>query len=199
MSNSDVFAAMLGDKTTFRKQFLRYRASLSPKLYADHSERMVKQLQELAAFEQAQTIMVYYPDLQRREVDLRPLIEKWHQAGKTLVLPYITDMKNGMMYAVRFSADEVLKANRWGVLEPVFPQTFPKDRIEAVLAPGLGVDKDGYRLGYGKGFYDRFLKHLAVPVVLATYQDTIVHFLPREIHDRPINLVISEEGAFRIL
>jgi len=186
------------DKTAFRKQAIAYRAALSEAAYAAFSTQIVAYLKEVPEFQTASTIMVYYPDVQRREVDIRPLFHLWHHAGKTLLLPYITSMVQGHMQAVLFNPKEELRPNRWGILEPQHAHSISNQAIDAVLVPGLAADKHGTRLGYGKGFYDRFLKPLSVPVVLATYHATIKDVLPSEIHDYPVNLIISEEGAFRI-
>lgn len=186
------------DKTAFRKQAIAYRAALSEATYAVFSSKIVAYLKDVPEFQRAGTIMVYYPDVQRHEVDLRPLFPHWHQEGKTLLLPYITHMMQGHMQAVLFNPKEELRPNRWGIPEPLHPQPVSNQEIDAVLVPGLAADQKGTRLGYGKGFYDRFLKPLSVPIVLATYHATIKDILPSEIHDCPVNLIISEEGAFRI-
>ncbi len=68
-------------------------------------------------------------------------------------------------------------------------------RLEAVIVPGLGFDKRGYRVGYGKGFYDRFLKKTKAMKVGVSYSCCIVDKIPIDNHDIPVDVIVHEKGT----
>jgi len=148
------------------------------------------------------TVMSYVPF--RSEVNVRPLIEQLWRGGYRVAAPKV-NRENRMMecYVIEGTVDLIPGA--WGILEPRAdkPRLGLEERIDAVIVPGLAFDREGGRLGYGAGFYDRFFRGLEavglpMPVRIGVcYEDQIVPKVPMETHDYAVDWVVTENGASR--
>jgi 5-formyltetrahydrofolate cyclo-ligase len=79
--------------------------------------------------------------------------------------------------------------------DPSLP-VVPADQVELVLTPGLAFDLHGWRLGYGGGFYDRFLSRQHTLISLGvTYQALLLPDLPHQVHDVPVKYLVTENGV----
>lgn len=190
-------------KSDWRARFRAYRDGLTDGAYARHSAAIVAHLRALPEVEQARTLHVYWPMVVRREIDLRPLIRALYAAQKQILMPVVVTFDAPatpatVLQQVRFTGEAHLRQTRWGLHEPMSAETVPLDVLDLVIVPALGADRQGYRLGYGKGYYDRFLHGLTVPVVCPVYAACLVEALPHEAHDRPATLVVTEAGPCRI-
>jgi 5-formyltetrahydrofolate cyclo-ligase len=97
---------------------------------------------------------------------------------------------------VEFVAVETLAAlqpSRFGICEPRSGEAVPLARIDLVVLPGVAFDKKGIRLGYGLGCYDRALAAIERPTLVGlAYDFQVVNALPREEHDIPVDMVVTE-------
>ena len=180
------------DKTALRTRFRTYRSSLAEDAYRKRCLAICEQLALLPELEQATTVLVYWPMLRNREIDVRPLITGLK--GKHIALPVVDDTD---MYAAPYTAVSVLKPNKWGILEPAGGARTPVSAIEAAVIPALGADRRGHRLGYGKGYFDRFLRRLDARFICPVFGACLVDTLPAEEHDIPMHIVATESGVFR--
>ena len=119
------------------------------------------------------------------EPDTDPLFARAKAEGKRLLVPRI---EHGEI--VVCDADGPMVRSRIGVEEPQGP-ALPLDVVEFVVVPGLAFTPDGYRLGYGGGFYDRFLPRVSAPNAGVCFAEQIVDDLPVEAHDIRVQRVIS--------
>lgn len=145
----------LNKKTQLRKDMSKKRENLHVEDVKKLSEQICTRLYELHPLKGAKSIMGFVPI--RNEVNLMPFLEQQMKSGKTILLPRVED--NGEMLAVEFKGWDKTKISSYGIAEPV-GEPYPEDKIDVVLVPGLVFDGNGYRLGYGKGYYDRFLPRL---------------------------------------
>jgi len=143
------------------------------------------------SFIEAQLIFTYvsYKD----EVDTIALINYAINHKKRIAVPKIISLEEGMV-AIEIKSIEELKENSLGILEPVdFKNQINPSEIDFSIVPGLAFDRKGGRLGYGGGFYDRFLSNLSANanIVALAYDFQIVDTVPCEQHDIKIREVIT--------
>lgn len=127
------------------------------------------------------------------EWDTYQIIKKAWDQGKSVAVPKCIHKTKQMNFYKIESYDQV-KEGYAGILEPVPEMTelWEKDKIEMLVVPGRVFDKDGYRIGFGGGYYDRFLKDFDNPTVSLLWEEQIVENLPIESFDLPVeNLIIS--------
>lgn len=143
------------------------------------------------AFSQADLLLAFSPV--RGEPDLTPLFELALQRGIVLAFPRC---EGKQMHFHAVNALCALEAGRFGIPAPT--QTAPRVQPTArtlCLLPGLGATKDGHRLGYGGGFYDRFLADFPGVTLFPIYEKLLFPSLPREPFDLAAQIVISEKGV----
>lgn len=137
-----------------RRRGLELRAAQSPLEVAGKSELICRTLRQVPELQRARVIMAYAA--MKQEADINEYWLSLLDEDKTVVLPRV----NGKdLEAVRFDGWERTKPGPFGIREPE-GEPFSPELIEAVLVPGVVFDRRGYRLGYGKGYYDRFLSAL---------------------------------------
>lgn len=127
------------------------------------------------------------------EWDTHQTIQKAWDEGKTVVVPKCIHKTKQMDFYKIESYDEV-KEGYVGILEPIpeKAQLWEKDKIELLVVPGRVFEKEGYRIGFGGGYYDRFLKDFENPTVSILWEEQFVEDLPIESFDIPVqNLVVS--------
>lgn len=141
---------MLKDKAVLRKELLSMRKT------AQLVNLKLEDLLKYPEFIEAKTVFCYVSA--KGEAGTQDLIRSLF-GKKEVVVPCCTD-KEGNMICVKINSFDELKEGFFGILEPKNPVEFPKDRIDFAIVPALAFDKEGYRLGYGKGYYDRFLSDI---------------------------------------
>ncbi len=143
------------ERQRLRSEMKQKRSGLSADDVKEYSQRVVSRLPLLYPVSEAKTIMAYLSI--QNEVDLLPFIYKMKEEGKRIVLPRTE--ADGNLAGVEFVDLQNCRPGAYGVLEPQ-GEAVPVGEIDVVLVPGLVFDGNGYRLGYGKGYYDRFLAQL---------------------------------------
>lgn len=185
MSNSDSI-----NKVKLRQENKRLRSSLTPNFCHHASLAICKLIQEWRLFKTSKTVLTYMS--MGSEVDLSPLFLQ--NIDKEWVIPRI---KKGGEMVFHVYEPEKLVRHRYGMLEPdKVCASIPVDKIQLTLVPGLAFDLQGWRLGYGGGFYDRFLAHYQGISAGITFHELIQTQIPRAAHDIAVQYVISENGIF---
>ncbi len=201
----DVLSAPAMDKAALRRRLEARRQALSPADRARIEAAVYAQLFRLPAWHAAPVIGGYVAA--RGELDLSPVWRAAIEAGKTYALPVTeTGAREGRMRFRGLSTycPASLVPGRFGIAEPpdhpACPPLAPADLEGAlILVPGLGFDADGYRIGYGGGYYDRFLHSLAdagihVTTVALTPAVCRIDRLPREPHDCAVDIILDERS-----
>lgn len=182
------------DKRELRQAYLSRRREMSLDTVKRSSLAICKDISSTAWFQRSKRLLMYMPI--RREVDLRPLMDVAWRKGKTVYLPKADPVTHAMdAYAVH-SLDE-LKAGAYGILEPPADATKEADleKLDCVFIPGVVFDRHGYRIGYGGGYYDRFLPRLAPSTLLVgvAYAWQVVERIPRDAYDEPLHVLVTEK------
>lgn len=184
-------------KSDFRAAARVYRAQLTPAAYQQYSAALCAALGGVPEFAQARVIHAFWPMVHRREIDIRPLIRAWHAAGKTVALPVMHGLDGALTHHA-YTGEAALQANAWGIQEPQGTPQVDLEAIDAVLVPALALDRAGHRLGYGRGHYDRFLGQTRAFKVGVVYAACLLEALPVEVHDVPLDCMVTEEKVWRV-
>lgn len=186
-------------KSELRKNVLKARGALLPVEVAEKSARVVERLLGMDEYRKASTIMAYLDF--RNEVQTGGLLERAIAAGKRVAVP-VTDIANRRLtpsLLIDFPGD--LQPGAWGILEPKPECMRPlePEELDLVIVPGVAFDVDGNRLGYGGGFYDRFLprtKPGTVYLALAFELQVRTDVYPGS-HDIPVHYLLTEDRLIR--
>ncbi len=142
------------------------------------SHALTEKIRNSDIYKSAKNVMLFYPT--KYEVDLRDLIKD----KKNFFLPKV----NGENLLV-CPYTENLEKSSFNILEPC-SNPVSCDMLDLVIVPALMADKDGYRLGYGGGFYDRFLKKCNAKTLTCVPKELLVETLPHDAFDVPVDAVI---------
>ena len=168
-------------------------------LKADEVERLSKKIVNrfilLDAYKKAGNIMLYLD--MRNEVKTGPLIERILHEGKRALIPVTNPEDYSLTVSELIDPQHDLFPGKFGLMEPNEDTLRPVEpnTIDLVLVPGLVFDRKGYRIGFGAGYYDRFLPTLQphIPLISLAYELQIVDDVPREPHDVPVHMVVTEQ------
>lgn len=179
-------------KAELRSRYLEVRSNLKPRDVKFKSEQILLTLLETDFFTSSEVIHTYVSISSRNEVDTRELIKRCFLQEKTVVVPKIK--VGGKLNHVELKSITDLKENSWGVAEPEADTPFNISKIGLVIVPMVAGDLQKNRLGYGKGYYDRFLNRLnAVKVGLLFENQLYSHTLPTEPFDIKLDFIITEK------
>jgi len=185
----------MNDKVKIREKLLKMRKKISANLRAAKSQKIIDKLQNLSEFINSNHILLYYSH--GGEVDTLGLIEKYLDA-KQLYLPVIRGKSH--FQAVPIKRPLNLKSGFEGVPEPVGiePSSVYDDKIELVITPGVAFDKKGNRIGMGKGYYDRYFEQNSETFKIAlAYEEQVLDLVPKEMYDKSVDLIITDENIYK--
>ncbi len=188
-------------KRQLRNQIIKRRNQLSPPEIGDKSAQIYRRLRTLAAFQSAQSIMVYMD--YKNEVQTKSIIDDCFVGGKAVIVPVVTS-KNGDMSLVEIGPQTHFKKSSLGILEPQITAQSRRQLgdIDLILAPGVAFDLTGNRLGYGGGYYDRLLakapaERRRIAVYGLAFECQIVESIPTEPTDCKIDGLITERQIYQ--
>lgn len=174
-----------------RREMLARRAALSPTTHAVASARMVGHL--LKALAPPKIVAFCWPI--RHEPDIRAVLAPWVAQGSLAALPVVSAPATPLAFRL-WTAQTPMIEDRYGIPTPASGDFVQPDLI---LLPLNGFDAQGYRLGYGGGFFDRTLAALSPrPLVVGVgFEINRLDTIRPEIHDQRVDWIITENGAFR--
>ena len=191
---------ILSQKKELRKEAKSYRKSISKYERLAKSNAIISNLKALKEFQKAKVILMYasLPD----EVETLGLIRELTEEGKKMIYCPVTQGDEMEFY--RISSLDELKEGNFHVLEPEpLKERFlelQNDVAYCMLMPGLMFDKRGNRLGYGKGYYDKYLARVPKDVNLTTialaFEAMVKDAIPAEETDWRADYVVTESGIF---
>lgn len=188
------------EKKRKRTEFLSIRNKLDPALALTCSASILASVKKLPMYDQANTIMIYLS--YGSEVMTDFIINSAIEEGKNVVVPAIKNPGDLCMQAVKIMRLEEVNKFVYDIRQPeVIPDdVVVKEDINLVLVPGLAFDLSGNRLGYGKGYYDRWLKDIPLYKTIGlAYDFQITNKLPVGKHDLPIGTIVTEQRIIQII
>lgn len=166
-------------KNALRQKYKNIRKTLDGRLAG---ERIAAKIRQTHLYKEAKNVMLFYPT--KFELDLRALLS---DSGKNFYFPKVSGEKLDVCPNC-----EVFRKSKFNIWEPC-SDAIGCEVLDLVIVPALAVDKDGYRLGYGGGFYDRFLKTIPKTRTLTPiFKELFVDELPHEDFDVRVDLVVTD-------
>lgn len=177
------------NKRELRSLIRAQKRAMTPEQIEKASLQLGERFAACPQYINARTVYGYMP--YNQEVRTVPMLERALREGKQVAVPkvYGDTMKFILVTDLTQMAE-----NGWGIPEPVADGPVADDPTALVLMPGLAFTKNGDRMGYGGGFYDRFLTaEPDHPTVALCYDFQLVDYIPTEAFDIPVDLVLTGE------
>ena len=174
------------DKQTLRREIREKKRAMTEAQIEDTSRRLGELFFASEQYHNASTIYGYLP--YNQEVRTVPILQRALNDGKRVAVPKVYGEDMRFIYITDFSRIEKGYA---GIPEPIDDTPVAEDPTALVLMPGLAFDKEGHRIGYGGGFYDRFLaQEPNHPTLALCYAFQMLDVLETEAFDIPVDCVL---------
>ena len=180
------------EKAALRKHLLEKRDATSAELRNIISKQIHENLKKNSSFTNAQNIACYFPI--GSEINTHDIMLDILKQGKNLLLPRIID--DDIEFYIISNLEKLEKGN-FEIMEPKDNCEKAK-KIDCILIPTVGVSKLGVRLGYGKGYYDKFLSSTDAVKISLTYSKQIVKSIPNDSHDIKVDWIVTEDENIKI-
>lgn len=125
------------------------------------------------------------------EVDTHKLINYFLANNNEVLVPYVEGEE--LSFTKIRDLEKDLELGCFGVLEPKRKEPINVYKANAIIVPGIAFDEEGYRIGYGGGYFDRVLRKFEKPKIGLAYEIQIVDEVPREEHDVPVDIIVTEK------
>ncbi len=181
-------------KAEIKKEILKKRAALSAEERAEKSRLIADRLFELEEFREASNVFLFAS--YGSEVDTWPIIRRLLSEGKAVALPRCTSESTMVFHYIDSLED--LKPGYKAIPEPGADLPAALSEPDIMIVPGVAFDAEMNRVGYGKGFYDRFFKAipLYVPKLALAFELQLVEAIPYETLDETMDKIITEERIY---
>lgn len=187
MSSSD----LKSQKKAVRKHFLQVRSNISDQEKNKANQRIFESVIELDQFKSAETIHIYASMEERNEVDTFHLIEYSLEAGKKVLVPVM--QKDAKLIHCEIDSINSFEKNSWGVPEPIDQTPAESCNPDVIFVPMVAGDLEKNRIGYGKGYYDRFLESVSGTKIGLLFEKQLsTKNLPTGPFDVALDLLITE-------
>lgn len=177
-------------KKQLRKQIKEVKNRQSPQELAVNSSALLSQIEQHPRFIAARTVLLYHS--LGDEVQTHAFVEKWHTCKKVL-LPVV---RGDILELRHYTGKDCLIKGAFHIEEPTGENFIQYDEIELAVIPGVSFDKQGNRLGRGKGYYDKLLPLLHTYNIGICYQFQALEKIPCEPFDQPMDEVWTENGRW---
>jgi 5-formyltetrahydrofolate cyclo-ligase len=189
-------------KQELRKRMRALRAAHPAEALSLRSRSLVARAAALPAWQAAGSVALFYPLLERKEVDLRELDAEARRQGKRVYYPFLEPRGDKLVSGLRLtgSLDELsLRGQRFHEPPPDASMAGRGD-VDLIFVPALAVAPSGHRLGYGAGFYDSLLPDVRPPAraVVVAYDFQFLVDLPTLPHDVPCDAVVTDARTHQI-
>ncbi len=185
------------DKKDLRKTLKEKRKSILKEKKVIYDKEISQKIIRSKYFEEAQQVLVFSSS--DDEFDTRYIIEGCHIENKRVFYPVCID-NNGIMKFFKADSDDDLQIGMYGIFEPKpYCEEYKPEKNDIVIVPCLSVDENGYRIGYGKGYYDRFLKDFNGVSICPCYEELLTDTLPTDEYDIKVNIIVTQNSTKEVI
>lgn len=183
------------DKKIFRKKMFRIISAQTSEQRKLNSDIISEKVFQLPEWKNANTIGITIS--QETEIDTRKLIERAWEEGKKVAIPKCISKERRMDFYI-FTNDDQLEVVYFNLKEPNVDKTqfIHNEQIDLLIVPGLAFTRKGERIGFGGGYYDRFLANFVNSYIVLAFECQLVENIPMEEHDIRIPKIITENNIF---
>lgn len=182
-------------KAGLRSVMLQNRLAVPQDIWSRNSDKIIENLYGFPPFAAAACVHTYVSMNSRNEVNTHKLIRRLLREQKK-VLTSVTDFETMELRHTELLNFDDLIPNKWGVPEPPEPVS-SETEPDVILVPLLAADRQFNRLGYGKGFYDRFLKQTQALKIGLLFSDFLLDKIPAESFDQKLDVLVTEEKVIQ--
>lgn len=183
------------DKDALRKKLLHQRTSIGALQLETLGRLISEQILRSSWYHEARVIHCFSGTISKGEVPTFKILKEIVGAGKILVMPKVTNIPGIMEHHV-VREPEDLTRGKWGILEPAIDDPVAVSDIDLVLVPGLAADRRGNRIGYGRGYYDRFLSEIPeARSMMPVPEIFVLEQIPSEQGDVPVKALATENNV----
>lgn len=185
------------EKKIMRKEMQQQLSRLTRPIYEHHSYKIAQRLFSTSVWQEADTIGITISKMP--EVDTYQIIRKAWEEKKRIVIPKCYPENKTMKFRALNAFNE-LESVFYGLFEPIenLTEEVGNENINLIIVPGLAFHKKGYRLGFGGGYYDRYLKEYGGRKLSLAFNQQIVQTLPLETHDIPVDSIITDKEIIEV-
>ncbi len=184
------------DKDDLRRKYIALREQMDESEKARRDAAICSVAKGLVSFRYAEYVLLYAAT--ESEIDVSQIAEFAWEQGKKVAFPRCDVATHTMEYHIVGSSDD-LSPDSYGIREPSGDlPVFRQDEMTGsavCFVPGLVYDRAGFRLGYGKGFYDRYLSAFSGCKIGVVYSDFILPTVPRGRYDVTVDILLTEKGV----
>jgi 5-formyltetrahydrofolate cyclo-ligase len=184
------------EKKKLRLELLKIRNALSLEEYRQKSDAIHARLKQIPEVREAGIIHSYISMGDRKEADTLHLIRDFLSEGKKIMVPVIHKDTFRLDHSYLNSVDDLV-AHKWRVLEPKEMMEAKPSDADLILVPMVGADERKNRIGYGKGFYDRFLSENEKLKIGICFECCLKNHIPVEPFDVPLDMIVTEKRVIR--
>lgn len=181
------------DKSLIRGEILEIRSKLEKNKHKKMSDEVISRLKSSKFYKEADNIMCFISF--KDEIDTHGFIKSALKDGKNILVP-ITLSKNKELKASQLKNFDELELGFYNILTPKkdFIRYWEPEEIDLIIVPGLAFDLEGYRVGFGGGYYDRFLSNLKhIRKISIAFDFQVLDYVPKESFDIPVDYIFTEE------
>ena len=185
----------MAKKRYLRQLFRNKRSKLSSQELSEASIRIFDQIKAAKLIE-GNMVMLYMSSQNHKELPTDAMFSLSDHYN--VCVPKVIN-KNGSMEAVVWSKDMPASSNEWGIKEPLSDTYITPEKIDTVVVPLMCFDKAGHRVGFGKGYYDRFLERCSkeVKTIGLSYFEAVDKITDVETTDIPLDVVVTPKNIYR--
>lgn len=188
----------INNKSEMRRSFLEARDELAPEVRETQDKQIAENLLAFLSEREVSSLLIYVSF--RSEVDTLGIIERALAEGMRVAAPRCSS-EAGVMHFYEIEKTTDLESGKFGILEPakILCDEFTGDESSICVVPGAAFDRKGYRIGYGAGYYDRYLENFSGKTVGLAYDCQLSDIpLPHEKFDKALDFLITSERCYII-